>query len=259
MPEVRVLKYELLNPHLNDSRLTYNDEDHEYFIDGVKVEISVSGFAGLHFSEFVDDIVIGNILKSKKMLDPTYEYYGLNAEQIKESWEHRAHLGTILHYDIESFYNGEPYNNTTQEFQFFLNFYRDYSYLTPYRTEWRIFSKAANIAGTIDMLFRDVMGDYIIFDWKRTKEIKMPDPTNRYAEYSHTPELSDIIKCNFSEYSIQLNTYKYILETEYKMKIKGMYLCVMHPINDNYKLFKIPNMKDRITAIMNRRIQESRI
>lgn len=83
----------------------------------------------------------------------------------------------------------------------------------------------------------------------------MPDPTDRYAEYSHTPEFSDLIKCNFNEYSIQLNTYKYILETEYGMRIKAMYLCIMHPINDNYKLFKVPNMKDKITSIMNRRIE----
>ena len=39
------------------------------------------------------------------------------------------------------------------------------------------------------------------------------------------------------------------------MKIKAMYLCIMHPINDNYKLFRVPNMKDKIISIMNRRIE----
>lgn len=163
MPEIRVLKYELLNPHINDSRLKYNDEEHKYFIDDIPVEISVSGFVHSLFKPFIDEVVIGNILRSSKIKDPAYEYYNMNAIQIKQSWVERARLGTVLHYDIESFYNNEPYENNTVEFQYFLNFYRDFSYLTVYRTEWRIFCKKANIAGTIDMLFRDISGNYLIF------------------------------------------------------------------------------------------------
>ena len=256
MPEIRILKYEKLNPHVLDSRLTYDDDKHIYYIDGVKTDISVSGFVHHHFTPFDNRLVISNILNSKKMLDPSYDYYGMNAEQIKAEWEERARLGTILHYDIESIYNDESFDNNSIEFQYFLNFYKDYSYLEVYRTEWRIFSKRANIAGTIDMLFRDVSGDYIIFDWKRSKEIKIPNSNDRFAEYSHTPELSHLTKCNFNEYSIQLNTYKYILETEYGIRVKAMYLCILHPINPNYVLLRVPNISEAINSIMERRIKE---
>lgn len=255
MPEIRVLKLEKLNPHRNDPRLLYNDETHTYYIDGIKAEISVSGFVHKLFKPFEKEIAIDNILRSRKMTDPTYEYYGLTREQIKEQWIQRADLGTVLHYDIESFYNGEKYSNSTIEFQYFLNFQRDHSYLEPFRTEWRIFSKRCDIAGTIDMLFRDMGGDYIIFDWKRAKEIKMP-VQDRFTEYSIIPELSHLIKCNFVEYSIQLNTYKYILETEYGIKVKAMYLCILHPINDNYKLFRVKNMSKEISAVMEKRTQK---
>ena len=86
----------------------------------------------------------------------------------------------------------------------------------------------------------------------------MPDPNDRFTEYSITPELSNVVKCNFNEYSIQLNTYKYILETEYNIKVKAMYLCIFHPINSNYKLFKVPNMSSAINSIMERRIEQFR-
>ena len=150
MPEIRILKYEKMNPHVNDARLDYDDDKHIYYIDGVKADISVSGFVHLHFTPFESKIVIANILKSKRMNDVTYDYYGMNENQIKAEWIERARLGTILHYDIESIYNEEPYDNNTIEFQYFLNFYRDHSYLEVYRTEWRIFSKKANLAGIIN-------------------------------------------------------------------------------------------------------------
>jgi hypothetical protein len=253
MPEIRVLKYELQNPHVRDSMLQYDDEKHTYCVNGMKMNISVSSFTHIHFSPFIDSVAISNILSSEKMLCPTYEYYGMNAVDIKNEWKKRAELGTILHYDIESFYNGEFCENSSIEFQYFMNFVRDYSYLEVYRTEWRIFSEKVSIAGTIDMLFKDFNGNYVIFDWKRSKEISMQDPDSIYSEFSITPELSHLTKCKFNEYSIQLNTYKYILEEEYGIVVSDMYLCILHPINNNYKLYKALNLTLEIKSIMKKR------
>lgn len=255
MPEVRILKYELLNINAKDKRLTYNDEEHKYYIDGNAVELSVSQFVHTLFKPFEQNIVINNILKSKKMNDPNYEYFGMNATQIKQSWVDRAELGVKLHYDIESFYNDENYDNVSIEFQYFINFFRDFSYLQVYRSEWKIFCEKVDIAGTIDMLFKDLSGNFIIFDWKRSKEIKKPDPNNRFNEFSLNPFLSDMIQCNFNEYSIQLNMYKYILKEEYGIIVKDMYLCVLHPINSNYVLHRVSDMSEKINLIMNERIK----
>ena len=41
-------------------------------------------------------------------------------------------------------------------------------------------------------------------------------------------------------YSLQLNTYKAILEKNYGKKVKGMYLVVLHPNNRNKSYHRIP-------------------
>ena len=111
--------------------------------------------------------------------------------------------------------------------------------------ELRIFDLETKIAGTIDGLFKNKDG-YIIYDWKRTKEIKY----NNYFNKCKFP-LDNYDDCNFIKYSLQLNTYKYILEKNYNIKIVDMYLVILHPNEINYKKIKIENMQDEIKKLIN--------
>ena len=58
-------------------------------------------------------------------------------------------------------------------------------------------------------------------------------------ENATTDIISHLPHTNFSHYSLQLNTYKYIIENSYKKKVSNMYLVCMHPNYDNYLLITL--------------------
>jgi hypothetical protein len=76
--------------------------------------------------------------------------------------------------------------------------------------------------------------EIIIYDWKRSKKIDM---TNRYKRMASP--LQDLEDCNYIHYSLQLNSYKKLLEKCYDVKVIAMFLCICHPDNDDYKTYEI--------------------
>ena len=63
----------------------------------------------------------------------------------------------------------------------------------------------------------------MIYDWKRSKEIKK---TDRFMKFATTECIDDIPDTNFWHYSLQLNTYKALLEKCYGKKVTHMRLFV---------------------------------
>jgi ATP-dependent exoDNAse (exonuclease V) beta subunit len=117
--------------------------------------------------------------------------------------------------------------------------------LTPYRTEWKIYSdvlceakpdgKSYQICGMIDCIVQSKDGKFHMFDWKRSKKIdKFGYRTRGLGVCSHVSD------CNFSHYTIQLNLYKYILETYYHVAIASMAIVVLHPQKRTFELHNIP-------------------
>ena len=141
--------------------------------------------------------------------------------------------GTKMHNAIELYYNQVPgvkkasawegLLDECNQFDEFIAF-QEATGLVPIRTEWYIYDEDTRIAGYIDMLFMNSKGGYEIYDWKRVKEIKKTGFTP--LKHSALCHLGD---CNYWHYTIQLNLYKYILETKYDMKIDGMYLVEFYP------------------------------
>jgi len=81
---------------------------------------------------------------------------------------------------FEDYYNNEPmhyYNPDTIEYKYFLNFIKDHSHLTPYRSEWMIYDEHRKIAGSIDMVFMNEDNTLSIYDWKRCKSIDKTSPS----------------------------------------------------------------------------------
>ena len=186
------------------------------------------------------------------------KYYGMTRPQIKQAWQVKrvsaSQQGTALHKDIEKFYNGMEVTNTSSEYQFFLKFQRDLvetAGLQPYRTEWEIFDEELELAGSIDMIYQADPSDpdtLVMYDWKRCGDIKMD---NRFE--TGFPPLQHLPNCNFWTYSLQLNTYKAILERKYGKKIKEMNLLWLHPDNDSYRKVKVPHMESEIEEIFAQR------
>ena len=98
------------------------------------------------------------------------------------------------------------------------------------------------------MIFEKKDGSLVIYDWKRCKEIKKE---NRF-ESAKTSCVEHLPNSNYWHYSLQLNTYKYLLEKNYGKKVRGMYLVCLHPDNKNksYQRIKVPNLQKEVKKLM---------
>jgi hypothetical protein len=257
-----------------DSLIKFYARGHKYEIlsDKGSKYTSVTTWNHSHFPKFDADKIIDNIFKSKSW-GPDHKYWGQTAEQIKASWkangEQVAGAGTNLHERIENFMNNEKlkpgynlkdlyenYNNTLEaqhlEWEYFLKFVNDNPELKPYRTEWMIFHEEMKLAGSIDMVFENDDGTLSIYDWKRSKEITK---VNNWNQYALNPLISEMPDTNFWHYSLQLNTYKRILEEKYDKKVTKLCLVRLHPNAEEktYELLEVPILDKEMTSLFEER------
>jgi len=244
-------KLALINSHPRDEFIEFDEGPHIYTVHGEQGYTSVTTFVHSHFGHFDADKIIENMFKGNKMNDPTYKYFGMTKAEIKDSWDKNrieaSTAGTNMHNDIERFYNDIPVENNSIEYNFFLKFVADFPELKPYRTEWTVYYEEFKLSGSIDMIFENSDGTLQIYDWKRCKEIKY-DP--EFGKMAKTKCIKHLPDTNFWHYSLQLNTYKKILEEKYDKRITDLYLICVHPENpyQTYDRIKVPvlekEMKD---------------
>ena len=118
--------------------------------------------------------------------------------------------------------------------------------LVPYRSEWEVYSEPHKLAGSIDMIYyRKSDGKYVIYDWKRSKGIKTDNSfENGYGPLSHLPN------CNYWHYTLQLNVYKWFLETYYGLEIGDLYIVIFHPDNTNYQRMRLNILKNEVLEML---------
>jgi ATP-dependent exoDNAse (exonuclease V) beta subunit len=259
------------NPHPRDDNITFDEGPHIYTIRSMDMNtqqyIYDSGFTSVttwnhsHFPHFNADKIIDKMMNSKNWTSS--KYYGKTREEIKEGWEinrnSAANAGTKMHYDIECYYNNIIPDNDSIEYQYFKNFEKERTKpggfgekWKPYRTEWMIYDEELKLSGSVDMLYEDENGVLKIFDWKRSKEIKK---TNHW-ESATTECIDHLPNSNYWHYSLQLNTYKAIIERKYNKKVDMLYLVCLHPDNENknYQMIKVPTLTNEINDLFKERI-----
>jgi ATP-dependent exoDNAse (exonuclease V) beta subunit len=269
------------NRHPRDKYIKFFEEGHKYIItsDPDSKYTSVTTWNHTHFSQFDADEVIEKMTNSKGWKEG-HKYWGLSADQIKILWNTNkdavAGAGTDLHYEIECFNNDKRftfhYNNSdlyqiynadhkkshnekSLEWQYYINFIKDFPQLKPYRTEWLIYDDDVKISGSIDMVYENPDGTLSIYDWKRSKIITR---INNFNKFANTEEICHIPDSNFWHYALQLNTYKFILEKNYGKIIKDLFLVRLHPnaSNETYELIVVPDLSRDIRELFERRKNE---
>ena len=274
------------NPHPRDKYIHFDEGPHKYTIqgiDGVTPETeftSVTTWIHQHFVHFDAKKVITSMMRNqKKWNDPiaNAKYYGKTSEEIEEMWakagQDAAAKGTAMHYKIECFYNTPPdtadtadtaATADTADLQYFMNFHNEHvasptATLRPYRTEWTVFHEEARIAGSIDMVYEIVDTTdtddttLAIYDWKRCREITKTNRANKFATH---PAIEHLPDTNYWHYALQLNLYKYILQTKYDKKITDLYIIVLHPEGQNYQRIKLPDLQSEVADLITERIHE---
>jgi ATP-dependent exoDNAse (exonuclease V) beta subunit len=248
------------NSHPRDEFISFEEGPHIYTVCGERnTYTSVTTWNHSHFSHFDATGIVNNILKGRKMNDPTYKYYGMTKEQILEDWDNNrdnaAKAGTKMHYDIECYFNGFDIVNDSIEYGYFLQFRKDFPELIPYRTEWMVYYEELKLSGSIDMIFENPDGTLQIYDWKRCQEIKHEDSFGKFAKTSCISHLPDT---NFWHYALQLNVYKIILEHKYGKKVSDLYLICLHPDNvyKNYQRIKVPILENEMVDLVKLRLSQ---
>lgn len=239
--------------HPRDKRIAFDATNHRYFIDNNPDTISVSQLIDKFFPEF-------DSISAAQNLNSNHKYYNYPVKDIIDIWKKEgiesAKLGTLLHQQIEYYYKSIPYNASTLEFKYFLDFKEQFSGMVPHRTEWRIFNEDYLIAGTIDMIYKREDGSYYLFDWKRSKKIvdnkgnpKLSDPAHFYTKFAYGG-LNHLTDDSYYKYALQQNIYRHILETKYGFAVSSMNLLILHPEYETYHWVNLPKMQDEVNYML---------
>lgn len=282
------------NHHPHDDRISFEEESHTYTIDGDSSFTSVTTFVHHFFPKFEAEKTAISLLAEKRitngrtvennckyrkdaihhiqetlnvslenataMLNDTNSFeYKTELENILQKWKDNSTLGTQTHADIESFYNEEEVINDTPEYQYFIKFNEDfkkeYPQYRPYRTEWTVFYKDLKLAGSIDMVYENIEdGTLMIYDWKRVKSIEYDSMFKNQTALSE--HLEGVPNTNFWHYSLQLNTYKGIIENQYGKKVTKLVLVRLYPEAPTYELHECADLQNEVKALFEDRLRE---
>ena len=255
------------NFHERDDKITFNSSNHRYLINNEEGYTSVTTWVHSNFEPFNSEEVIDKMMKGSNWTKS--KYFGKTKDEITQEWslngKESSSLGVDLHFYIEMFMNQETkkdrpthkdlldhYHNCSYEifepfrthneleWEYFLAFVANNPDFVPYRSEWMVFHENIKICGTIDMVYENDDGSLTIYDWKRCKSINKYS----YGKNSINPKMSNIPDCNYFHYLLQLNLYKFILETKYDKVVKACYLVKLHPNNRSktFELLSLPKL-----------------
>jgi ATP-dependent exoDNAse (exonuclease V) beta subunit len=236
-----------INKHERDQYISFKEEGHIYtLIDGdvIKHPVSCTTLISQYYEHFDANVAIEKMRNSKNGLKE--KYIGLTDDDIKTLWDENrldaSSRGTNTHQVIEDFLNGKKVNDESDEFKMFLNFWSDwnkkYPTFKPYRLEWCVYDEKfrnnKGLCGSIDCVLSDDKGRLMIFDWKRSKEIKIK---NNFGKMKYPFENLD--DTNLNHYKLQLNIYRHILKNKYNMNVIYLALIILHPNQTGYHVIPI--------------------
>lgn len=227
--------------HEFDSRLDFDGPTHSYMLDGTLPCTSVTTVVANAFPKFDPAAAIAT-MKTGRRWDPAHPLFAMSDKDIMDKWKQTgteaAHAGTALHEHLDSILNlpgelwkdavaesvaaGSPVELQTCALPFLQTMLKDGG--RPYRTEWRIFSAADRVAGTVDALVQEADGTFTLYDWKRSSSIKWD---NHYE--TALPPLRHIPNSKLAKYSLQLNLYRHLLEQQMRIPVARMRVVAFHP------------------------------
>jgi hypothetical protein len=120
-----------------------------------------------------------------------------------------------------------------------------------FRTEWAIYNEDVRIAGTVDALFLNPDGSVTMVDWKCSDHDL--NELNKYNSFSTHMELSHVPDTRWGRYAVQLNVYKYIIESKYGLIVRNMQLVQFK--SSGFKVIEMPDLSVDIGYVMREREQ----
>lgn len=255
-----------VNSAKRDERISFDSKSHSYTVNGV-VYTPVSALLDEVFPKFDSDYWAerkATPLKTKKHI---LEEWGCKGAISRE-------VGIFMHEQIARFFENKDYSDS-YNFNYsgeFVNIHHNISIIKelnqffdfnhhfnpiPLRVEWPIYIEEYKIAGTIDLMTRDKLGNTIMFDWKRTHKLGDEYNSNCFYTQKKNPFCAGVQlekywfeDCSFVKYSLQQNIYKYILKEKYGININNCYLVVFHQDYNCYHCIEVPNFREETLAVL---------
>lgn len=251
------MDYQLFDELNKFNGIKYIDSTHQYHYDGIP-QTSVTTFIGKFKPKF----------DSEKEAQKYATKRGLVYEEVLESWDYTRNYASLKGRTFHSYAENWYYNrifeydgdglknqfgesiviNVEKMIKLFKQFYADSkNVLVPIRSELIVGDKDYNISGTVDQLFYNKKYNELqIFDWKTNKAI---DFSNAYGNRFNKP-ISHLEVCEFNTYSLQLSTYKHLIEKNTNLKIGNTYIVWFNELNEEYKIFKCANFEDEFQKML---------
>jgi len=249
-----------LNRHPRDKEVRFVEKTHTYYVKGSsKGFVSTTGFVHAFFPHFDPMATIAKMKASPKW--PESPYFGMSDQEIADQWtasgKEASGAGTNMHLAIEQHLNGalnriDETVKSTKEWEYYQNFWRIVSQdLEPYRTEWEVWDEEHKLTGSIDMVFkRKSDGAFVIYDWKRSKEIKKENSFDSgLGPMNHLPNT------NYWHYTLQLNVYRWFLQKHYGLTIVDLAIVIFHPNNTDYQIFHLDILDKEIKDMLDCRMR----
>lgn len=246
------------NVHPRDKSIVFDEPSHTYTVNGSHDGyISVTKLLHCFFPHFDPVAIIQKMRRGKNWTSS--KYYGKTDKEITGEWNENGRIaseaGTKMHLAIEKYLNDAEHLIpadvlVTPEWKHFQQFWADYGGdIEPYRLEWEVWVEEIKLAGSIDGIFRRKSdGAFMIYDWKRSKEIKSENQFGTgFPPVDHLPDT------NYWHYTLQLNVYRWVLEKYYGLHITDMFLVILHPDNKSYKRMRLNRLDDEVEDMINAR------
>lgn len=246
----------------------FEESTHTYYYNNSKVHSSVTQYLHRFFEDFDSQSI------SKKYA----EKHGLDQQEVLARWEKEGNIssttGTIIHSYLENAKRGKFFDidfseaerlNIEDEVKQRLDillpqaqaFHEDtLNKLFPIQLEYTVGIEDI-IAGNIDMLcWNQKAQEFQIWDYKNLKDMKVNNNWGHtgYGSFKHLPD------CHLSKYSIQLNTYKAIIQRELNIQIGKCYLVhfnYLNPLN-NFDIYECYDLQKECNYELDKFICEVR-
>lgn len=243
------------------------EDTHTYYWGDKKVKTSVTKYINRFFEPFDSETISKNYAKK----------HNLTQEEVLANWKKSGDVsalsGTIIHSWLENAKRGKTFNidyskaeaqGLRQEVEERVNillpqaqaFHQDtLGRLFPIQLEYTVGIQDI-IAGNIDMLcWNQKQQEFQIWDYKNLKEFTTTNYFNKNAKESfyYLPD------CKLTHYSIQLNTYKAILQRVLGIPIGKCYIVHFNYLNpqEDFQIHECLDLQRECNIELDKLIKES--
>lgn len=206
--------------------------------------------------------ILRAMVKNDAKEDAWYIYErALTDDEIKHGWilngQYKRNRGSFIHHMAELALSGLPFHANEPEMNIFYDFLKNHvvpAGATIFCVEREILHKDADLAGSVDAVFRMPDGSFAIVDWKVSDKLAN-NMLPKFSKKMNAP-FNHLLDADGCGYALQLSLYQSVFETQYNMKISERLLVSLSPTNPI--AVSVPYLQPEVDYLLNMRIELTR-